>query len=162
MRLCKCDGVQLVDPLHVAERDDAGLPVWQKIMVDSWQLAKADGRPRYLELVRRLRQAEAHGATVLPSTAGFYGEHKPMADRLLALQRNAPVHTVIVDTPDRRKRQRRTLTRRAGAVYGRRAALPRRRLLRSSARITESGEARSLCHGGSGRGSRLRISRRRR
>ncbi len=50
VRLCKRDGVRLADPLHVAERDDAGLPVWQEIS---------------------------------------------------ALQRNVPVHTVIVDTPDR-------------------------------------------------------------
>lgn len=101
VRLCKRDGVQLADPLHVAERDDAGLAVWQKIMVHSSQLAKADGRPLYVELVRRLRQAGAAGATVLRSTAGFYGEHKPMGDRLFALRRDVPVHAVIVDTPAR-------------------------------------------------------------
>jgi PII-like signaling protein len=101
VRLCKRDGVRLADPLHVTARDDAGLPVWQKIMVHASQLAKADGHPLYVELVRRLRAAGAAGVTVLRSTAGFYGEHEPMRDRLLALQRNVPVHAVIVDTPDR-------------------------------------------------------------
>lgn len=104
IRLCKRDGVHLADPLHVSERDDAGLPVWQRIVVHSEQQAKAGGRPLYMELVRRLRAAGAAGATVLRSTAGYYGDRRPSRDRLVALTRNVPVHCIVVDTPERMRR----------------------------------------------------------
>jgi PII-like signaling protein len=101
VRVVKRDGARLADPLHVSERDDAGLPVWQKLMVHAEQLAKTDGRPLHVELVRRLRATGAAGATVLRGAVGYYGGHEPFRDRFLTVRRNVPVTTVIVDTPDR-------------------------------------------------------------
>ncbi|MCA1697658.1 MAG: DUF190 domain-containing protein [Actinobacteria bacterium] len=65
------------------------------------QQAKAGGRPLYVELVRRLRAEGAAGATVYRGAVGYYGDREPSRDRLLALRRNVPVHTVIIDSPDR-------------------------------------------------------------
>jgi PII-like signaling protein len=101
VRLCKRDGEVLAEPTHVPERDDAGLPVWQKLMVHASEQATFEGHPLYVQLVRRLREAGAAGATVLRGGMGFYGDQGPFRDRLLALRRRVPVHVVLVDTPPR-------------------------------------------------------------
>jgi PII-like signaling protein len=51
--------------------------------------------------VRRLRAAGAAGATSLRAQRGFHGEHQPHGERLLTLEREAPVLTVVLDTPER-------------------------------------------------------------
>src|SRR5205807_8277909 len=61
--------------------------------------AKCAGHPLHLELVRRLQEAGAAGATVLRGVRGFYANHEPFADRVLSLRRNVPVTVVVVDTP---------------------------------------------------------------
>jgi PII-like signaling protein len=99
VRLCKRDGQRLMAPHHLPERDDAGLPIWQKLMVHASEQDHVDGRPLYVQLVRRLREAGAAGATVLRGIRGFYGDREPFGDRFLSLRRRVPVHTVIVDTP---------------------------------------------------------------
>lgn len=102
LSLIKRDGQRVGDPYHVADRDQfSGLPVWQKITVHAEQQAKANGRPLHVELVRRLRQARAAGATAMRAAVGFYADREPFQDRLLTLRRNVPIHTVIIDTPDR-------------------------------------------------------------
>ena len=87
------------NPIAVAGRDPSGLPIWQKMMVHVEEQAKHDGHPVYVQLVRRLREAGAAGATVLRGVRGFYGDHEPFADRLLSVRRNVPVTVVAIDTP---------------------------------------------------------------
>jgi PII-like signaling protein len=101
VRLCKRDGTLLAQPRHLAERDDAGLGVWQKLMVYAGEQARHDGRPLHVELVRALREAGATGATSLRGVWGFSGDHAPHGDRLFHVRRRVPVVTSIVDTPER-------------------------------------------------------------
>lgn len=99
VRLCKRDGQVLTPPHHMPEHDDAGLPIWQKLMVHASEQDHVEGRPLYVQLVRRLREAGAAGATVLRGVRGFYGDREPFGDRFFSVRRRVPVHTVIVDTP---------------------------------------------------------------
>jgi PII-like signaling protein len=94
VRVLKRDGRQLADPGAdpAAEPDD-----WQKLMVYAGEQARLDGRPLYVELIRRLRRANGAGATALRGVWGYHGEHAPHGDRLLSLRRHVPVVTVIVD-----------------------------------------------------------------
>lgn len=96
IRVCKRDGERLAEPGPVA---DGG--AWQKLMVYTSEQARHDGRPLYLELIRRLRAEGAGGATALRGMWGYHGDHAPHGDRLLALRRHVPVVTVIVDEPSR-------------------------------------------------------------
>jgi PII-like signaling protein len=99
VQILKSAGVRFSEPHAIAERDETGLPILQKLMVHVEEQAKCEGHPVHVALVRRLREAGASGATVLRGVRGFYGEHPPFADRMLSLRRNVPVHIVIVDTP---------------------------------------------------------------
>jgi PII-like signaling protein len=99
IQICKTAGELVAEPSAVAERDPTGLPVWQKLTVHVEEQAKLDGHPLHVELVRRLREAGAAGATVLRGVRGFYAEHEPFADRILSLRRNVPVHAIVIDTP---------------------------------------------------------------
>jgi PII-like signaling protein len=89
--VCKRDGERLAHP------PDA--PGWQKLMVYAGEQARHEGRPLYLELIRRLREAGAGGATALRGVWGYHGDHAPHGDKLLSLRRHVPVVTVIVDEP---------------------------------------------------------------
>jgi PII-like signaling protein len=100
VRVCKRDGRRLAAPHRVPDKDESGLPVWQKLMVYASEQAKANGRPLYVELVRRLREARAGGATSLRGIWGYHGDHRPHGDRLLSVRRQVPVLTVVVDDPD--------------------------------------------------------------
>jgi PII-like signaling protein len=99
VQICKSDGSTLAPPHGVQARDASGLPIWQKLMIHAEEQAQVGGHPLYRELVRRLREAGAAGATVLRGIRGFYAGHEPFADRLLELRRNVPVTVVLVDTP---------------------------------------------------------------
>lgn len=99
VQICKSDGRKLSEPHLVPEKDAYGLPIWQKLMIHAEEQAKIGGHPLYREVVRRLREAGAAGATVLRSIRGFYAGHEPFSDRVLSLRRNVPVHVVVVDTP---------------------------------------------------------------
>ena len=101
VQVCKRDGRLLSAPRRWPERDASGLGVWQKLMVYASEQARHEGRPLYLELVRRLRAAGAAGATALRGVWGYHGDHVPHGDRFWALARRVPVVTVIVDTPER-------------------------------------------------------------
>jgi PII-like signaling protein len=100
VRLCKRDGVRLGEPRHLPERDDAGLGIWQKLMIYAGEQARHGGRPLHVELVRRLRREGAAGATALRGIWGFSGEHAPHGDALLALRRRVPIVTVVIDRPE--------------------------------------------------------------
>ena len=99
VQICKSDGTLISAPGGIPDRDPAGLPIWQKLMIHAEEQAQVDGGPLYRVLVRRLREAGAAGATVLRGVRGFYADHEPFADRLLSLRRNVPVHVILVDTP---------------------------------------------------------------
>jgi PII-like signaling protein len=73
----------------------------QKLMVYAGEQARHDGRPLYVELLRRLRAAGAAGATSLRGIWGYHGDHAPHGDTMWQLRRRVPVVTVIVDAPDR-------------------------------------------------------------
>ena len=101
VRVCKRDGERLAEPRHLPERDDAGLGIWQKLMVYTGEQAHVDGQPLHAKLVRDLRAAGAAGATSLRGIWGYHGDHQPHGDSLWQLRRRVPIVTVIVDTPER-------------------------------------------------------------
>jgi PII-like signaling protein len=103
-RVCKRDGSLLAEPHHIPREDDSGLGVWQKLMVYSGEQSQHDGHPLHLELVRRLREASASGATSLRGVWGFSGDHPPHGDRLFRVRRDVPIVTTIVDHPEAIKR----------------------------------------------------------
>jgi PII-like signaling protein len=104
VQICKADGTTIGEPEAVPGRDPSGLGIWQKLIVHAEEQAKYRGHPLHLELLRRLGEAGAAGATVLRGVRGFYGERAPFAERLLALRRNVPVHVVVIDTPANMRR----------------------------------------------------------
>jgi PII-like signaling protein len=99
VRVCRRDGQALAQPRELPGSDASGLPLWQKLMVYSSEQARHDGRPLHVELVRRLREAGAAGATCLRGIWGYHGDHPPHGDRLLSLRRHVPITTVVVDEP---------------------------------------------------------------
>jgi PII-like signaling protein len=72
-----------------------------KLMVHADQDTRHAGRPLYVEIVRRLRQAKAGGATVLHGIWGYHGQRPPQGDKLLSLRRHVPTTTIVIDTPER-------------------------------------------------------------
>ena len=101
VRVCKRDGELLAPPHELPSLDHSGLAMWQKLMVYTSQAATFEGRPLGLEIIRRLRQSDAAGATNLRGIWGFHGDHPPHGDRLLQVRRHVPVMTISVDTPQR-------------------------------------------------------------
>jgi PII-like signaling protein len=104
VRICKSEGAHLSEPHAVPERDPAGLPVRQKLMVHLREQDRWHGRPLYAELVRRLHVNGAAGVTVVRGVRGFSGGGETIADSPFRVRRNVPVHAVIVDTPSRVQR----------------------------------------------------------
>lgn len=104
VRLCKRDGTLLARPQELATTVDAGLGIWQKLMVYAGEQARHDGQPLSTTLIRRLREAGASGATTLRGVWGYHGDHAPHGDRFFSLRRHFPVVTAIVDRPDRIQR----------------------------------------------------------
>lgn len=101
VRVCKRDGELLEAPHDVSCTDEQGRQALQKLTVVTSEAARHENRSVYLELVRRLRTANAAGATSLRGIWGFHGDHPPHGDRLLAIRRHVPVVTVAIDTPER-------------------------------------------------------------
>ena len=99
VRICKRDGTLLLPPEHVPEQDPDCLDVWQKLTVYVGEQARQGAHPLYVELIRRLREAGAGGATSLRGIWGFSGDHPPHGDRLFRLRRRVPVVTTVVDRP---------------------------------------------------------------
>ena len=101
IRVCKRDGRRLADPHPLPTDNLDGLGIWHKLMIYAGEEAEHHGHPLYLQLIRRLREAGAAGATCLRGIWGYHGDHQPHGDRLLTLRRRVPVLTVVVDRPDR-------------------------------------------------------------
>jgi len=97
--VCKRDGRRLREPTYVPETDHSGLQTWQKLMVYASEQSQADHGPLYVDLIRRLREAGAAGATSLRGIWGYHGDHTPHGDSFWQLRRRVPVVSVIVDTP---------------------------------------------------------------
>lgn len=100
VRVCKRDGALLQ---HPADHPTPGAQgrLEQKLTVIVSEAAHHDNRSVYLELIRRLRRAEAAGATSMRGIWGFHGEHPPHGDRLLAFRRHVPIVTETIDSPQR-------------------------------------------------------------
>lgn len=101
LRICKRDGQLIERPHPLPASDERGLGLWQKLTVYSSQAATLEGRPLHDELIRRLRESKAAGATAMHAVWGYHGDHPPHGDRLLRLRRTAPVVTIAIDRPDR-------------------------------------------------------------
>jgi len=102
--LCKRDGVLLAEPEELPEVDEAGLAVWQQLMIYASEHARHAKHPLYSALIRRLREEGAPGATALRGIWGYSGEHRPHGETLLSLRRTVPVVTVLVDRPEAMRR----------------------------------------------------------
>ena len=100
VRVCRRDGVALAPPRRSPEGDGW----WQKISVFCSEQSRHAGAPLYTDLVLRLREAGAAGATALRGIWGYHGEHEPHGDRLLQLRRRVPVLLVTIDTPANARR----------------------------------------------------------
>jgi PII-like signaling protein len=100
-RICKRDGELLATPHELPGSDEHGLSLWQKLTVYTSHDTTHDGRPLHLQIVRRLRESGAAGATSLPGIWGFHGDHAPHGDRFFQIHRHVPVVTVAIDTPER-------------------------------------------------------------
>jgi len=99
--ICKRDGVLLCEPSALPSTDDAGMPLWHKLMVYTSEAARCDdGQPIHRAIVRRLRAAGISGATTLRGIWGYHGDHAPHGDRLLQLGRRVPAVTTVIDTPE--------------------------------------------------------------
>ncbi len=101
VRVCKRDGERLARPHNLPGTDEHGLAMWQKLTIYSSQNATHHSRPLSLEIVRRLRESQAAGATSLRGIWGFHGDHPPHGDHFFQVRRQVPVVTMTVDTPDR-------------------------------------------------------------
>lgn len=101
VRVCKRDGQLIEAPHDGSAADEHGQELWQKLTVVSSEAARHNGRAVHLELIRRLRQHGAAGATSLRGIWGFHGAHAPHGDRLLSLRRHVPIFTILIDTPER-------------------------------------------------------------
>jgi PII-like signaling protein len=99
--LCKRDGQLLRGPPELPAHDPEGMGLWQKLMVYTSEAARYEGRPIHSELVRRLRQTGASGATSLRGVWGFHGDHQPHGDRFFQVRRNVPTVSIVVDSPER-------------------------------------------------------------
>ena len=99
VQVCKHDGELLGAPRALPGPDEHGLAFWQKLVVYSSFSATHEGRPVHAQIVRRLREAGAAGATTLSGTRGFRGGDPPQGDRLFQLRRRVPAVTIALDTP---------------------------------------------------------------
>jgi PII-like signaling protein len=77
------------------------LGIWQKLMVYTGEQSRHRGHPLQHQLIRRLHEAGAAGATSLRAVWGYHGDHQPHGDSFWQLRRRVGVVTVIVDSPER-------------------------------------------------------------
>jgi PII-like signaling protein len=101
VRICKRDGELLARPHELPATDEHGRELWQKLEIYTSQSATYEGRPLNLQIIQRLRESDAAGATSLRGIWGFHGDHAPHGDRFLQVRRRVPVVTTAIDTPER-------------------------------------------------------------
>ncbi|WP_217915531.1 DUF190 domain-containing protein [Miltoncostaea marina] len=98
VRVVRHDGRVTGEPPAVPARDARGLAMWQRVSVLAGEWERWDGAPLHAQLVRRLREAGAAGATVLRGVAGHSAGRPAHGDRLLAVRRRTPVLVTFIDT----------------------------------------------------------------
>lgn len=104
VRIRKRDGVALPGPAEAAAGrppPGPGREAWHRLTVYTSEAAAHEGQPIHRQIVRRLRESGAGGATALRGFWGYHGDHRPHGDRPLQLRRHVPVVTTVVDRPDR-------------------------------------------------------------
>ena len=70
------------------------------------EIEKRGAHPCYLELIHRLREEGAAGATALRGVWGFRGATPPHGDRVAALRRDVPILVETIDAPEAADRWR--------------------------------------------------------
>jgi PII-like signaling protein len=102
VQLCKRDGELMARPAALPAADDRGRPLWQKLMVYTSEATLHDGVPIHRAIVQRLFATNAaSGATALRGIWGYHGDHKPHGDNMIQFNRQVPVTTIVVDSPER-------------------------------------------------------------
>lgn len=101
VRVCKRDGELLAAPHVLPATDERGLALWQKLTIYSSQSARSGGHPLHLQIIRKLRESGAAGATSVRGIWGFHDDRVVHGDRFLQLGRHVPVVTVAIDAPER-------------------------------------------------------------
>ncbi|MDQ2621430.1 MAG: DUF190 domain-containing protein [Actinomycetota bacterium] len=101
VRICKRDGVFSAPPHPPADAESRHFETWQKLTVYTGEAARHEGGSIHRQIVRRLRESGAAGATALRGIWGYHGDHRPHGDRPFQLRRHVPVLTTVVDTPER-------------------------------------------------------------
>jgi PII-like signaling protein len=91
-----------------------GAPATRVTYVTS-EIATSGAHPRYLELIHRLREGGAAGATALRGAWGFRGATPPHGDRVLALRRDVPILVEAIDALETAARWREIALSVAGA-----------------------------------------------
>jgi PII-like signaling protein len=99
--VCKRDGELLAGASTPAPPPHGTAAPWQKLMVYAGGDTSHHGHPLHVELIHRLREAGASGATAVRGLWGYHGDHAPHGDRFWALRRHAPVVTIVLDRPER-------------------------------------------------------------
>jgi PII-like signaling protein len=97
--LLKHDGEPLEPPPTAAGVGGGERDAWQAIGLHTRRSAQVNGRALHSEVVLRLREAGAAGATTILGDWGFSGDERPYGDRLGQVTSHRPTYTVCVDRP---------------------------------------------------------------
>lgn len=92
------DGRVIGDLPAMPAHDARGLAMWQRVSVFGGEFERWEGKPLHSQLIRRLREANAAGATVLRGLTGYSLDRPVQADRLLAIRRRTPILVTMIDS----------------------------------------------------------------
>jgi PII-like signaling protein len=95
VQLCKRDGVRLGEPGAQESSADVRL----RLSVFAAENVRYEHGTLHGALVRRLREGGAAGASTLRGQWGYDGPGPPAGERIAALGRQAPMITLVIDTP---------------------------------------------------------------
>jgi PII-like signaling protein len=92
--------VEAVEPSSRIERESLHSTPATRITYLTSEIEARGPHPCYLELIHRLREEGAAGATALRGVWGFRGSTRPHGDRVLALRRDVPILVEAIDAPE--------------------------------------------------------------
>jgi PII-like signaling protein len=95
--LVTVEGVELSSRI---ERESLHTAAATRVTYITSEIATRGPHPCYLELIHRLREEGAAGATALRGVWGFRGATPPHGDRVLALRRDVPILVEAIDAPE--------------------------------------------------------------
>ncbi|WP_217924168.1 DUF190 domain-containing protein [Miltoncostaea oceani] len=98
VRVVRHDGRVTGDLPAPPAADPGGLALWQRVSVFAGERERWEGGPLHARLVRRLREADAAGVTVLRGLTGFSQGGPVHADHLWGVRRRTPVLVTMIDT----------------------------------------------------------------